>query len=898
MQLGELARYGILERMIEVWRKRQGEDLLPVQRRAIRHGLLDPLPPGTGRPNLIIAAPTSAGKSFCAELAAARALAEQKRVVMVFPLKSLVEQKYALFCRTYEPLGIKCLILTSDHPENDHRFLAGDYHIALAIQEKFDLALAGRLDILRNIGLVVVDELQTISEPGRGAVLERLLTRMLASTYRPEIIGLSAVLVDQRLDPLAAWLNAVVVEETTRPRELIRGVVADGRLTYRTYNDGCDGVEDLDQVCVPGDSEQMAAWLAGRIKADSGRTLIFLKSRTDTVNLALKLAASLGRPAATEALKQLADEEPSFLLRSLTQALGHGTAFHNSDLSSHQRTVVEEAFCAGEISVLCATTTLALGVNLPADTVYLETVKYASGTYDCRPELVPISRAEFDNMSGRAGRLGFGGDGPGRAFVLAESVFESDVLWNAYLAPCQPHPIQSVWPGLSTDDWALHMIVCGLARTTGDLETVYAHTLYHRLNHEAPKGSGVAPDFGASVARLGDIGFLGVSDGGTLEPSSVAVAAVTSGLSIDEALHYLRHLETGGIPETPFGWTCLALSSSEWALPPSALSQYEQANNVPVRMLYRRFDHSVEEVVALLPENHRRRPLSYRAAAALKAALLLDEWCRLTPAQKIEERFHLHLGQIQYLGRTAAHLISALGRLIAASDRESERPRYLVDHAFSLRFGLPPAFRVIHRHFGELFSRSDFQTLRGAGVEGLEELCELSESRLGDLFGDVHKTHKIMMLVDNLKEEVDMQPAVLDVHTPFGRQPRVIEIDGTYEADRYLVRIDGFPVKLTGKSFKYLTRLAWSRLNDAGGWVYKEDIEVGFNQARYLYRMKNEINAGLQSGWPVVENNRLGYYRLQIDPDKIRLNVDNLRSHPDYELRSLFESGGQASAVN
>ena len=41
-----------------------------------------------------------------------------------------------------------------------------------------------------------------------------------------------------------------------------------------------------------------------------------------------------------------------------------------------------------------------------ADVVYLETVKYASGAYDSRPELVPISRAEFDNMTGRAGRLG------------------------------------------------------------------------------------------------------------------------------------------------------------------------------------------------------------------------------------------------------------------------------------------------------------------------------------------------------------------------------------------------------------------------------------------------------------------------------------------------------------
>ncbi len=898
MQLGELTRYGISERMIEVWRKRQGDTLLPVQRRAIRQGLLDPGSPGVARSNLIIAAPTSAGKSFCAELAVARALANRQRVVMVFPLKSLVEQKYAMFCRTYESLGIKCLILTSDHPENDRRFLTGEYHIALAIQEKFDLALAGRLDLLRNIGLIVIDELQTISEPGRGAVLERLLTRIMASTFRPEIIGLSAVLMDQRIDPLALWLNATVVEETTPPRELIRGVVADGKLTYRSYNDGRDGCEDLGESCPGHDAEQTAAWLASRIKADSGRTLIFLKSRLDTVNLALRLAAVLGRPSAVEALKQFDDEEPSFLLRSLTQAMNHGIAFHNSDLSSHQRTVVENAFCAGEISVLCATTTLALGVNLPADTVFLETVKYASGEYGGRPDLVPISRAEFDNMTGRAGRLGFESSGPGKAFVLADSAFESDVLWKAYLAPCQPQPMQSAWDPLAVDDWALHMIVCGLVRTDDDLQQVYSQTLRHCLNSDSANGHSSHPDFGASLARLSESGFIRRNADGSMEPSSVATAVVTSGLSLNEAHHYLRYLETSDLPETPFGWTCLALSSPEWALPPAILSRYEQANNAPVRMLYRRFDHSVEEAVSLLPEDHRRQPLPYRVAATLKAALLLDDWSHLTPAQKIEERYHLHLGQIQYLGRTAAHLVSALGRLIAAGDRESERPRYLTDHAFSLRFGLPPGFREIHRHFSHLLSRTDFQKLHKAGVESLEEFCELSSSRLAGLFDDTHKIQHIIALNDTLKEEVDVHTAMLDSHAPLTRQPRVIEIDGTFEADRYLVRIDGFPVRLTGKSFKYLTRLAWSRLHDSNGWVYKEDIEVGFNQARYLYRMKNEISAGFRSGWPVVENNRLGYYRLQIEPDKIHLNVDNLRSHPDYELRSLFEAGGQTSAVN
>ena len=143
-----------------------------------------------------------------------------------------------------------------------------------------------------------------------------------------------------------------------------------------------------------------------------------------------------------------------------------------------------------------------------------------------------------------------------------------------------------------------------------------------------------------------------------------------------------------------------------------------------------------------------------------------------------------------------------------------------------------------------------------------------------------------------------MQLSVLDIRVQPCSQPHSIEIDGGYEHDRYLVRINGLAVRLTGKSFKYLTKLAWSRMHEDGGWIYKEDIEVGFNQARYLYRMKNEINSGFSSSWPIIENNRLGYYRLNIDPDKIRVNIGNMKNHPDFEVRSLFEAEKEDNMVN
>lgn len=131
---------------------------------------------------------------------------------------------------------------------------------------------------------------------------------------------------------------------------------------------------------------------------------------------------------------------------------------------------------------------------------------------------------------------------------------------------------------------------------------------------------------------------------------------------------------------------------------------------------------------------------------------------------------------------------------------------------------------------------------------------------------------------------------------PLVTSPRSVEIDGSYERERYLVKIDGFPVRLTGKSFKYFAKLAWSRLHSESGWIYKEDLEIGFNQARYLYRMKNEINSCLKCDWPVIENNRLGYYRLSADPSQVQLNVECLKNHPDWEVRSLVSDQGHQAA--
>ena len=941
MKVSDLTKWGIPQRIIEVWQKRQGESLLPVQIKAIRKGLLglkeDALE--GSKVNMLISAPTSAGKSFCAEMAAVKALTEQKKSILLFPLRSLAEENYRLIESAYGPLGVKSIIVTSDHPENDQLFREGKYEIAVAVYEKFDLLLTTALDSLANIGLVVVDEIQTIGETGRGALLERLLTKVVGSDYKPVLVCLSAVIGDSAASAgrLSDWLGAVLVEETARPVDLIRGVAAEGRFYHRSYNTGHDESEPF--ATVKAGERQFDAFVE-QIKSDTGQILVFLKSRAETVEYAFRLAAAAGWPEAKTARERLLEEEPSSLNRSLRQALARGVAFHNSDLTSGQREVVEQAFRNREIRCLFSTTTLAMGVNLFADTVYLETVKYSSPLYGTRPALVPISQAEFDNMTGRAGRHKNGNQSAtGKAIVLAYSDLEREILWQNYIALDKPKPVESAFNSMPLIDWTLDIISSGLATDIDGLNRVLSATFYAKGNTtqsggntiqsrgnvtlsgvEGSKGALPAPDFESVLENLMELSLIKFTpETGQWATTALGKAAAGSGLSVNEAKCFASKLESG-YPQTLFGWLALSLSSPEWAPPPGFLTRLEIAHESPLKMLYQHFDSCLDQTRFLLPENHRSEPLSYQTAAALKALLLLDSWCRMVPIQRLEEQFQVHLGQIVSLAETVSHLIKALSAVVGAREKESPLIDELQDYAFQIRFGLSNEFWPLHYRLNSILNRTDFIGLKEAGIENIVSLCEISEEDLDNSLQtrlSKSKLHLLKEKITTTREEEFMSSlntntarrmntlgqvrpdtnyrAAHSSHAaPGGVQ--LVEIDGSSEKERYVIRINGQPLRLTAKSFKYLAKLAWHRANHpaALGWVYKEDIEVGYNQARYLYRMKNEITDALGFDWPAVENNRLGYYRLNADPEKVRINIANLQNHPDYELRQMVS----AAAVN
>jgi helicase len=86
--------------------------------------------------------------------------------------------------------------------------------------------------------------------------------------------------------------------------------------------------------------------------------------------------------------------------------LEKGIAYHNTDLSWEERNLIESYLKKGEIKIICATTTLAMGINLPFKNVILSGDKYVSDNGDYKSSYcTSLSLADVENMGGRVGRL-------------------------------------------------------------------------------------------------------------------------------------------------------------------------------------------------------------------------------------------------------------------------------------------------------------------------------------------------------------------------------------------------------------------------------------------------------------------------------------------------------------
>jgi hypothetical protein len=130
--------------------------------------------------DLVVALPTSAGKTRVAEIAALMTLSVGKRVLIVTPLRALSAQTERSFRRTFAPLGqaVSSLYGASGVSEGDEDALR-TRPIVIATPEKLDFALRSDPRIINDVGLIVLDEGHLIGPSEREIRYEILVQRLL-----------------------------------------------------------------------------------------------------------------------------------------------------------------------------------------------------------------------------------------------------------------------------------------------------------------------------------------------------------------------------------------------------------------------------------------------------------------------------------------------------------------------------------------------------------------------------------------------------------------------------------------------------------------------------------------------------------------------------------------------
>ena len=119
------------------------------------------------RVNVLVSAPTGAGKTLVANYAIGRELEREQRTFYTTPLKALSNQKYHELCELYGSARVG--LLTGDTSINRTA------PVVVMTTEVLRNMLLTESDQLTTLGLVVLDEVHFLQDPFRGGVWEEVL---------------------------------------------------------------------------------------------------------------------------------------------------------------------------------------------------------------------------------------------------------------------------------------------------------------------------------------------------------------------------------------------------------------------------------------------------------------------------------------------------------------------------------------------------------------------------------------------------------------------------------------------------------------------------------------------------------------------------------------------------
>ncbi|MFH5823298.1 DEAD/DEAH box helicase [Georgenia sp. AZ-5] len=437
---------------------------------------------------VLVAAPTGAGKTVVGEFAVHLGLATGRKTFYTTPIKALSNQKYLDLVAAHGKANVG--LLTGDTTIN------GNAPVVVMTTEVLRNMLYASSPTLDGLGFVVMDEVHYLADRFRGPVWEEVIIHLDPSV---QVVSLSATVSNaEEFGEWLTMVrgNTEVVVSEDRPVPLWQHMIVGNRLLdlYSAHVDPADVRADpplnpdlLEAIRRAQRTGSARAVPAGRGRGGRGNgragahhrggreavrfpgrvrpaprpvvverldregllpAIVFIFSRAgceaavqQTVAAGIRLTTAAEAATIREVVEASCAAVPPEDLAVLgydawAGALERGIAAHHAGLLPVFKETVEQLFAAGYVKVVYATETLALGINMPARSVVLESLTKWNGSAH-----VQLTPGEYTQLTGRAGRRGI--DVEGHAVVLYSE--DIDPVAVAGLASRRTYPLRSAF---------------------------------------------------------------------------------------------------------------------------------------------------------------------------------------------------------------------------------------------------------------------------------------------------------------------------------------------------------------------------------------------------------------------------------------------------------------------
>ncbi|RZB40049.1 ATP-dependent DNA helicase HFM1, partial [Asbolus verrucosus] len=370
--------------------------------------------------SLVVSAPTGSGKTAIFELAIIRLLiafektefANLFKIIYISPMKALCEERLVDWHKKFANFGINCISVTGDSDNVEFQNLF-NHNLIITTPEKWDCLTRKWKDnkkLVQVIKLFMIDEVHLINEECRGSTLETIVCRMKTIeesvkceqetdddlNHKIRFVAVSATITN--IEDIAEWIGKSSNAKYYKPVKLTKIVLG--------YPYGPHSTPFKFDLALNYKLQSLM------MQYSHGKpTLIFCSTRKMVEMTAKHLLQHLTINLKPEQKQHLVEAAGTISDAKVKETLVHGVGYHHAGMLSETKRAIENLFRNSQLPVLVTTSTLAVGVNLPAHLVIIKSTKcYTSG------EFRDYTETALMQMIGRAGRPQF--DATATALIL------------------------------------------------------------------------------------------------------------------------------------------------------------------------------------------------------------------------------------------------------------------------------------------------------------------------------------------------------------------------------------------------------------------------------------------------------------------------------------------------